>query len=58
MVCLDLFVGGSETTSNSLDFAILLMLAHPEIQEKARGHINANLDKTKVLSYADRLKYV
>lgn len=56
MVCLDLFIGGSQTTSNTIDFGILMMLLHPDIQKKAQEHIDAVLDKEKVLTYADRLK--
>lgn len=58
MVCLDLFIAGSETTSNTIDFAILMMLLHPEIQKKAQKSIDSSIDKNKDLSYVDRLKYI
>lgn len=41
MVILDLFIAGSQTTSNTLDFAFLMMLTRPEIQAK----VHAELDK-------------
>lgn len=40
IVCLDLFIAGSQTTSNSLDFAFLMMLAHPEMQRKVQAELD------------------
>lgn len=34
VVLLDLFIAGSQTTSGTLDFALLYMIKFPEIQEK------------------------
>ncbi|NXJ88093.1 CP2DH protein, partial [Corythaixoides concolor] len=41
MVTADLFTAGSETTSTTLQWAILYMLLHPEIQ----GKVQAEIDK-------------
>ena len=40
-ICLDLFNAGSESTSKSLQYAIALMMRHPDIQEK----VHQELDK-------------
>lgn len=40
MVCLDLFLAGSQTTSNSLDFAFLMMLANPKMQKKVQTELD------------------
>ncbi|XP_057651547.1 probable cytochrome P450 305a1 isoform X1 [Diorhabda carinulata] len=51
MVCLDIFIAGSQTTSNTLDFAIMMMILYPEIQEKVRNTLNEAFDKTEHISY-------
>lgn len=56
MVCLDLFIAGAETTSNTIDFAILMMLLHPDIQLKAQEHLDVYIDGKNEVCYADRLK--
>lgn len=40
MVILDIFIAGSQTTSNTLDFAFLMMLNRPDIQEKIQKEID------------------
>ncbi|XP_046391129.1 probable cytochrome P450 305a1 isoform X2 [Ischnura elegans] len=43
MVCLDMFIAGSETTSNTLQFAFLLAALHPEIQDKVQNELDSLL---------------
>lgn len=40
MVLLDLLVGGSETSSNTMNFGMLYMLLNPQIQEKVQAEID------------------
>lgn len=56
MICLDLFIAGANTTSQTVNFLLLNMLLRPEIQEKASQAIKMALDPNKQLSYADRVK--
>ena len=35
----DLFLAGSETTSTTLDWALLFMIEHPDIQRKCQKEI-------------------
>ena len=54
-VILELFLAGSETTYNTLDWAFLFMAEHPEIQEKCFKEIN-DVVGGKYIDYADRVK--
>lgn len=55
MICLDIFIAGSQTTSNTLDFAFMMMLLHPDVQQKAHAQLDDVLScKNKDLEYADR----
>jgi len=38
-ICMDLFIAGSETTNNSMQFAIALMMRYPEVQEKVHDDL-------------------
>lgn len=40
MVILDFFIAGSQTTSTTLDLAIMMLTLHPEIQSELRGEID------------------
>ncbi|XP_077302193.1 cytochrome P450 305a1 [Arctopsyche grandis] len=58
IVCLDLFIAGSQTTSNSLDFAFLMMLAHPEMQRKVQAELDEVLmNRTPCLEDKNILPY-
>lgn len=54
MICLDIFVAGSQTTSNTLDFAFLQMILHPDIQIKVQTCLDAAFRTAKNIDYADR----
>lgn len=54
MVCLDVFIAGSQTTSNTLDFAFMMMLLHPDIQKKVHVQLDEVLGKAKEIEYSDR----
>ena len=39
----DLFLAGADTTSSTLNWAMLYMILHPEVQEKVRQEIKTNI---------------
>ncbi|POI35631.1 hypothetical protein CIB84_000618 [Bambusicola thoracicus] len=55
----DLLLGGTETTSTTLLWALLYMVQYPEIQERVQREIEAVLEPSHVISYEDhkRLPY-
>ncbi|KFO88795.1 Cytochrome P450 2J6, partial [Buceros rhinoceros silvestris] len=50
----DLFLGGSETTSTTLNWGLLYMVAYPDIQEKVQKELDAVLDPSQSIWYEDR----
>ncbi|CAG9864107.1 unnamed protein product [Phyllotreta striolata] len=55
MICLDIFIAGSQTTSHTLDFAFLMMILYPEVQEKVRKCLEATFGDSEI-NYSDRKK--
>nr|QTM97413.1 Cytochrome P450 [Sitophilus oryzae] len=53
MVCLDIFLAGSTTTTNTINFAFWSMIMYPEIQEKVHQCLT-NAFHDKDISYSDR----
>lgn len=41
VLLLDLFMAGSETTSNSLSFSILYLVRYPDVQKKIQQEIDS-----------------
>ncbi|KAL1517667.1 hypothetical protein ABEB36_001402 [Hypothenemus hampei] len=56
MVCLDTFIAGSGTTSNTIDFVFLAMILYPEVQEKVFQCLNKEFKRDEDISYADRIR--
>ncbi|XP_008922740.2 cytochrome P450 2J6-like isoform X1 [Manacus vitellinus] len=52
----DLFFGGTETTATTLRWALLYMLAYPDIQEKVQKELDAVLSPSHLVCYEDRKK--
>ncbi|XP_025926698.1 cytochrome P450 2J2-like [Apteryx rowi] len=52
----DLLLGGTETTSTTLLWALLYMVKYPEIQERVQREIEAVLEPSQLISYEDRKK--
>ncbi|KAH1003748.1 hypothetical protein HUJ04_003617 [Dendroctonus ponderosae] len=60
MVCLDIFIAGSATTSNTIDTALLAMILYPEVQDKVHQSLDSAFKKNADVSYCDkeRVPYV
>ncbi|XP_032087327.1 cytochrome P450 2J6-like [Thamnophis elegans] len=56
ILLMDLLTAGSETTSVSLQWAMLYLVAFPDIQEKCQKEIDAFLGSSSNLKYEDREK--
>ncbi|NXC16915.1 CP2J6 protein, partial [Corythaeola cristata] len=52
----DLLLGGTETTSTTLLWALLYMVQYPEVQEKVQREIEGVLEPSHLISYEDRKK--
>ncbi|XP_026686642.1 methyl farnesoate epoxidase-like, partial [Diaphorina citri] len=55
-ICLDMFIAGSETTSNTLDFAFLNMVLHPDVQTRVQEQIDSVLGPDEKPTYALKTK--
>ncbi|KAK4873494.1 hypothetical protein RN001_015523 [Aquatica leii] len=56
MVSLDLFVAGAHSTSGTLDSALLLMLLHPDVQQKVHDELDRSFPDNHIYQYSDRHK--
>ncbi|XP_060098779.1 cytochrome P450 2J4-like isoform X1 [Heteronotia binoei] len=50
----DLFLGGTETSSTTLSWALLYMVAYPDVQAKVQKEIDAVLTPSQTICYEDR----
>lgn len=60
-LCFGLFIGGFETSSNTLSFTLYYLARHQQYQEKAREEVKAVLKKyNNIVSYdaVQEMKYV
>ncbi|CAG0893259.1 unnamed protein product [Darwinula stevensoni] len=55
----DLFIAGSETTTNTIRWCVLFLLCHPEIQEKLQAEVDSVVgpDRLPSLDDRDRMQY-
>uniref|UniRef100_A0A8C5PT37 Cytochrome P450 n=1 Tax=Leptobrachium leishanense TaxID=445787 RepID=A0A8C5PT37_9ANUR len=58
IVCVisDLFIGGTDTLSNTLRWALLMMLLHPHIQRRVHKEIDQVIGSDRIPSVEDQLK--
>ncbi len=56
VVSMDLFMAGSETTSNTMEFALLYMILHPEVQKKVQAEIDSVVGSNRFPSILDKPK--
>ncbi|XP_075701954.1 cytochrome P450 2A13-like [Rhinoderma darwinii] len=54
ILAFELFIAGTETTSNTLQFSLLLMIQYPEIQEKVQNEIDTVIGPTRMPGISDR----
>jgi cytochrome P450 len=54
MVCLDLFTAGSETTANTLEFALLYAMLHPRVQNNVQKEIDDVIGPQRLPTMSDR----
>uniref|UniRef100_A0A6P7G7I3 Probable cytochrome P450 305a1 isoform X2 n=1 Tax=Diabrotica virgifera virgifera TaxID=50390 RepID=A0A6P7G7I3_DIAVI len=54
MVCLDMFLAGSQITTSTLDYVFFAMILYPEVQEKSRKCIWKAFSKDAHIDYSDR----
>ncbi|XP_009763141.1 geraniol 8-hydroxylase-like [Nicotiana tabacum] len=59
-LCLDLFIAGTDTTSNTLEWAMVEIMRKPDIMEKAKAELAEVIGKGKIVEEADvaRLPYL
>ena len=50
----NLFIAGTETSSNTLSWCILYMIARPELQKRIRSEVDAVCGRDRLPSYSDR----
>lgn len=53
-VCLDFFIAGLHTTSDSLTFALIAMVKFPEVQTKVQKCLDEVLSVDEIPHYDDR----
>ncbi|XP_050418754.1 cytochrome P450 2D3 [Patella vulgata] len=55
-VILDLYFAGSDTTSTTLDWAVLFMVLHPEVQKKCQEEIDSVVGDGRMVNWSDKSK--
>lgn len=60
MIILDMFIAGSQTTSITLDLALMLMVIYPDIQDRVQRDIDTVLGEAQLPSLNDKsqLSYI
>jgi hypothetical protein len=57
-ICMDLFIAGAIPIGATLDFLVLMMLLHPEVQQKAQKEIDSVVGRNRLPQLSDKPKYV
>ncbi|XP_046394815.1 methyl farnesoate epoxidase-like [Ischnura elegans] len=55
-ICIELYVAGTDTTLNTLSFAILFMILYPEKQEKVQQELDDVVGRDRLPSLNDRAR--
>ncbi|XP_046394547.1 methyl farnesoate epoxidase-like [Ischnura elegans] len=53
-ICAEMFIGGTDTTFNSLTFGLLYMIKFPEVQKKFQRVIDEHIGRDRLPSLKDR----
>nr|AZR39405.1 cytochrome P450 [Agasicles hygrophila] len=54
MVIVDIFIAGAQSTSNTLTFAIMVMIMYPDLQKKVKRSLEDAFTWTEKISYSER----
>ena len=57
-ICIDFFIAGAIPIGATLDFLVLMMLLHPEVQQKAQKEIDSVVGRNRLPQLNDKPKYV
>lgn len=57
-ICVDLFMAGSDTTTNSLTFAMFFMMKYQDVQRKVQEELDDIVGRNKWPTLDDRPKYI
>ena len=55
---MDFFIAGAIPIGATLDFLVLMMLLHPEVQQRAQKEIDSVVGKNRLPQLSDKPKYV
>jgi methyl farnesoate epoxidase / farnesoate epoxidase len=55
-ICMDLFLAGSDTTTNSLGFAFLYFLRQPAVVKKIQEEVDKVVGHARKVALSDRTK--
>jgi len=58
LICMDFFIAGAIPIGATLDFLVLMMLLHPEVQQKAQKEIDSVVGRSRLPQLSDKPKYV
>jgi cytochrome P450 len=56
-ICMDFFIAGAIPIGATLDFLVLMMLLHPDVQQKAQKEIDTVVGKDRLPQLNDRPQY-
>lgn len=55
---MDLFIAGAIPIGNTLDFLVLMMLLHPDVQKNVQEEIDAVVGRNRLPQLSDKPQYV
>jgi predicted membrane protein len=55
-ICIDFFIAGAIPIGGTLDFLVLMMLLHPEVQQKAQKEIDSIIGRNRLPQLSDKPK--
>lgn len=57
-LCLDLFMAGSETTSNTLEFIVLYLVKYTDVQRRMQDEMDNVIGRNRWPTLQDRNRFV